>query len=254
MIKVIVHGCHGTMGKVLIDSAKDFDELEIVAGIDTKASDSSYSFPVFKSIDDYKNDCDVIIDFSLPSSLPSLLKGAKNKKAALILATTGFNEEDEELIKEYSKSIAIFRSANMSLGVNLMYDLLKIAASALKDTYDIEIIEKHHNLKIDSPSGTAYAMADAIDSVLDKPSNRVFGRHSKDDKREAGDIGIHSIRGGTIVGEHSVIFAGKDEILEIKHTAYSKQIFATGALKAALFLAYKSPGLYNMDDLIKSNH
>lgn len=250
MIDIILHGCNGKMGRVVTSVASADPDINLIAGIDRVPDAFDNPFPVYASLEECPHDCDVIIDFSLPQALPSLLEGALSKKSAIVIATTGLSHRDQEIIESYSKEIPIFQAANMSVGINLMYELIQKAAQVLGDSFDIEIIEKHHNEKIDSPSGTAYALADSINEVFLKSKNYVYGRHSNNDRRDPSDIGIHAFRGGTIVGEHSVIFAGNDEVIEVEHTAYSKQIFAVGAIRAAEYMAHRSPGLYNMKNVM----
>lgn len=249
MINIILVGANGKMGQVICRIADESSNANIVCGIDIN-TERKNSFPVYSSFSEVKEDCDVIIDFSHPSSLSSTLEYAINNNKAIVIATTGLSADQLLSIKDASEKIPVFFSANMSLGVNLIIQLAKKATALLEDNFDIEIIEKHHNLKIDAPSGTALAIADAINETCSQSNEYVYDRHSVRKKRSKREIGIHSVRGGTIVGEHDVIFAGNDEIIEIKHTATSKEIFAVGAVKAAHFLANKVPGLYNMDDLI----
>lgn len=251
MMRIIINGCNGKMGRVLSQIASEQPDIEIVAGIDRVTEANKNPYPVYSSLSECPLDCDVIIDFSVPQALSGLLEEAVKRNIPLIIATTGHSEKDLVQIEKASSKIPIFKAANMSLGVNLMYELVQKAAQALGDSFDIEIIEKHHNQKIDSPSGTAYALADAINKVFLGSKNYVFGRHSKNDRRSPAEIGIHAVRGGTIVGEHTVIFAGNDEVLEITHTAQSKHIFAVGALLAARFIVGKSSGIYDMQDLLK---
>ena len=250
MTNIIIHGCNGKMGQVIATMAAKQPDIKIVAGIDRSIDTFNNPFPVYASFNECPEDCDVIIDFSLPQALPSLLEGALSKKCAIVIATTGFAPKDLETIEAHSKEIPIFQAANMSIGINLMYQLIQNAAQVLGDSFDIEIVEKHHNEKVDAPSGTAYALADAINEVFLNSKNYIYGRHSKNDMRSPSDMGIHSIRGGTIVGQHTVLFAGNDEAIEIEHTAYSKQIFAVGALKAARYMAHRAPGLYNMKNVL----
>lgn len=250
MIKILIFGCGGTMGRVLADMAANDNDIEIAAGVDPFAKPADFSFPVYSQLGDCDKDVGVIVDFSRPESLGSLLDGAVTKKVPVIIATTGHSEEDKRRIQEASQSIPVFQTANMSLGINLMSDLLQKTAAVLGDQFDIEIIEKHHNLKKDAPSGTAYALAESINQAFLNSKNFVFGRHTTTDERNVLDIGIHAVRGGTIVGEHQVVFAGTDEIFELKHTAYSKQIFTAGALKAVRFIVNKSPGYYTMKEMI----
>ena len=250
MINIALVGVNGKMGQVICRIAEENESVQIVFGVDIN-TESRNGFPVYSSFDEAKEDCDVVIDFSHPSSLEKTLEYTVNNKKGLVLATTGLASEQMEKVREASKETAVFFSANMSLGVNLLIELAKKATSLLQDSFDIEIIEKHHNQKIDAPSGTALAIADAINEVCDKSNEYVYDRHSVRKKRSKNEIGIHAVRGGTIVGEHNVIFAGTDEIIEIKHTATSKEIFAVGAVKAAGFLYKKEPGFYNMNNLIE---
>lgn len=250
MIKIIIHGCNGKMGQVVASMATKQPDIQVVAGVDRVTDAYDNPFPVYSSLDQCTEECDVIIDFSLPQALPSLLDAAVKRNCALVIATTGFNQKEQETIVAYSKKIPILQAANMSVGINLMYQLIQKAAQVLGDSFDIEIIEKHHNQKIDAPSGTAYALADAINEVFLNSKNYIYGRHSKNDRRSPSDLGIHAIRGGTIVGQHTVLFAGNDETIEVEHTAYSKQIFAVGALRAARYMANRAPGLYNMKNVL----
>jgi len=249
MIRLILSGCSGKMGQVITSMVEQDDKFKIVAGFDIIDMGKN-NYPVFSDPEKCNIEADVLIDFSHHDALGKVLKFALEKKMPVIIATTGLSKNDEDAILKASKNIAVFRSANMSLGINLLQDLVKKAAMVLEGSFDIEIIEKHHNLKIDAPSGTALAIADSINSVLKEKQQYVFDRHSRRKKRSKNEIGIHTVRGGTIVGDHSVIFAGKDEIIEINHTALSKDIFASGALKAAEFMYGKKSGFYNMSDLI----
>ena len=236
------------MGRAIIESVKD--GCTIVAGVDVNASALSTGFPVYEKISDFPGKADVIVDFSHHSALPSLIEYAKATKTPIVLATTGHTDEELALIEESVNEIAIFRSGNFSLGINLLITLAKQAAKTLGTDFDVEIIEKHHNKKLDAPSGTALMIADAIASEREE-SEYVFDRHSERKARESKEIGLHSVRGGTIVGEHEAIFAGENEIVTISHSAASREIFATGALRAAVYLAKKEKGLYNMTDMIE---
>jgi len=251
MLKVIISGCNGKMGHVLAQMIEKQNDMEVVAGIDPNTDAYSQPFPVYPSPSSCKSKADVLIDFSHYSALPGILNFCIKQKTPLVIATTGLSIEDMQKIKEASDIIPIFQSANMSVGINVMVELAQKAAQAFGDRFDIEIIEKHHNQKLDSPSGTAYMIANTINKVFDDQKEYIYGRHGKSDKRKINEIGIHAIRGGTIVGEHTVIFAGEDEILEIKHTALSKNIFALGAIEAAKFIVNREKGLYNMNDLLK---
>lgn len=251
MKKILLNGCNGKMGKVIASSVLDREDCEIIAGIDI-SKDSNAGFPVYTSFNDFKNRADVIIDFSHPSSLNNLLKYATLSKTPAVIATTGLSPEQIEQINEASKEIAVFQSANMSIGISLLKDLAQKATRVLGGSFDIEIIEAHHNQKIDAPSGTALLLADAISQELETKPIYEFDRHSKRAKRDKNEIGIHAVRGGTIVGEHEIMFAGHDEVIKISHSAMSKEIFAVGALNAALFLCDKPCGIYNMSDFVAS--
>lgn len=254
MINILLSGCNGNMGQVITRLSEDFSGLKIAAGSDINNKIKN-SYPVFTSLNECDIKVDVIIDFSNPKAFNGLVEYAQERRIPLVMCTTGLSAEQISMLKnDVSKRIPVFFSANMSIGINLLIDLVKKAAKILEGQFDIEIIEKHHNLKIDAPSGTALAIADAINDTLNEKCEYTYDRHSKRKKRGKQEIGIHAVRGGTIVGDHSVIFAGKDEIIEINHTATSKEIFAVGALKASLFLANKKPGLYSMDDLIAESN
>lgn len=223
------------------------DEYNIVCGFDKE--ESFNGVPVYNNIEKISEKVDVIIDFSVPVATFEILKYARKNKVPIVIATTGFNKEELEKIEEYSKEIPIFRSSNMSLDINLMANIIQKVAQVLKDA-DIEIIETHHNRKIDSPSGTAILLADAINKVLEDKKDYTFDRMQKREKRSKNEIGFSSIRGGNIVGEHTVAFFGENETLEITHKAYSRQVFAEGALKAAKYIVGKQCGLYNMENLV----
>ena len=238
------------MGRVITECVEKRDNCEIVAGVDKVVVEAP--FPVVDDISKVNDDADVIIDFSHPSTLDSILEYATSKVLPVVLATTGYDNEQIDKINEYSKKIPVFFTYNMSLGVNLIADLAKRAAAVLSDDFDIEIVEAHHNQKIDAPSGTALMLADAITADLDNSYYYEYDRHSKRQKREKKEIGIHAIRGGTIVGEHQVIFAGRDEIVTLSHSARSKEIFATGAVNASIYMIGKSAGLYTMSDLVSA--
>ena len=248
MTKIIITGANGKMGKVVKSVIDGRDDCKIVAGVDIYGD--SADFPVYRTISDVKENADVVIDFSNPSLLDELLAYGKENKAALIIATTGYDEEQKKKIEQASKDSAIFFTYNMSLGINLLANLAKKATEVLGSGFDIEIIEKHHNQKIDAPSGTALMLADAICEVTSEPMKYEYDRHSKREKRTANEIGLHSVRGGTIVGEHEIIFAGRDEIITLSHSARSKEIFAVGAVNAAVFMKGKDAGLYDMSKLI----
>lgn len=250
MTRIILRGCNGKMGTVVTQMAEEDDAVDIVAGIDIgKGSERKY--PVFYSFEQCNVDADVIIDFSSPVNVREMLDYAVKKGIGAVICTTGFSKEDQKLIEDASKSVPILRSANMSMGINLIMKLVKQAAQVLADSgFDIEIVEKHHNKKVDAPSGTALAIADSINEAMNNRYEYVYNRTDIRAPRVKNELGISAIRGGTIVGEHEIIFAGIDEVIEIKHTAYSKAIFAKGAIQAAKFIAGKPPGLYNMNDVI----
>ncbi|MBO4485184.1 MAG: 4-hydroxy-tetrahydrodipicolinate reductase [Lachnospiraceae bacterium] len=250
MTRIIMRGCNGHMGRVIADLVKEDAAAEIVAGIDLTGQ-SDRPFPVYESLKDVKEEADVLIDFTSPKLLTELLKDAEELHMPLVLCSTGYTKEQIEEIKEASAKLPILRSANMSLGVNVLLKLVKAAAEVLgSEGYDIEIIEKHHRLKLDAPSGTALAIADAINDALPERYEYVYDRSGRREQRPKKEIGISALRGGTIVGEHEIYFAGTDEVIEIRHTAYSKAIFGKGAVAAAKFLAGREPGLYTMQDAV----
>ncbi len=250
MKNVLLCGANGKMGNVIRNCLAERDDLKIVAGVDVTENPSA-PFPIYHNAMDCKEKIDVIIDYSHPDSLDGLLSYALNKNIPIVIATTGYQKEQILKIKEAGEKIPVLFSFNMSLGINLLADLAKKAASFLGDQFDIEIVEKHHNRKIDAPSGTALLLADAINDAVDNEKTYVFDRHSVRKKREKKEIGISSIRGGTIVGEHEIIFAGHDEIITLSHTAMSREIFAVGSINAAAFLANcDKAGLYTISDLL----
>ena len=250
MVNVIMHGCNGKMGRVITNLVSQDNDIEIVAGVDAYTGiDNEY--PVFTSIKECTVKADVIIDFAVTSAIDNLLDYSVSAKTPVVICTTGLSAEQLEKVNEASKKVAVLRSANMSLGINTLMKLLKTATEVLANRgFDIEIVEKHHNQKVDAPSGTALALADCMNQVLDNQYDYTYDRSTVRQKRAKNEIGISAVRGGTIVGEHEVIFAGIDEVIEIKHTAYSKAIFAKGAIDAAKFLKGKEAGLYNMADVI----
>lgn len=248
-IKIILNGCNGKMGQVISRLAAEDDTVVIAAGFDV-ADTLHNDYPVFTQPDEFDGGADVIIDFSHPSAFEKIVDYAKRRSLPIVIATTGLSPEQKEAMQDAAKEIPLFFSANMSLGINLLISLAKKAASLLEGNFDIEIEERHHNQKIDAPSGTALAIADAISDTLSSPAEYVYDRHSARRKRKKSEIGIHAIRGGTIVGDHTVIFAGTDEVIELKHSAASKEVFAVGAIKAAKFLITKQAGMYNMEQLV----
>lgn len=251
MIRIIMHGCNGKMGQVISDLAAADAETEIVAGIDA-FDDGHNPYPVFRDIRKCGVEADCLIDFSVASAIDNMLDYCAEKGLPCVLCTTGLSAEQLEKVGETSGKVAILKSANMSLGINLLFRLLKEAAGVLAPAgFDMEIVEKHHNLKVDAPSGTALALADAINEVFDGGYTYVYDRSSRREQRPAKEIGISAVRGGTIVGDHDVLFAGTDEVLTFSHTAYSKAVFGRGALQAAKFLAGKAPGMYDMSHVIE---
>lgn len=249
MVKIIMSGCNGKMGQVITRLAEEEEDAVIVAGFDVRDTlDNPY--PTYTEPSEFDGDADVIIDFSHPDGLSGLIDYALRRSIPAVIATTGLSAGQVERLHQASAQIPIFFSANMSLGINLIIDLATRAAKILEGNFDIEIVERHHNQKIDAPSGTALAIADAISEVLSEYPAYVYDRHSTRKKRSKHEIGLHAVRGGTIVGEHEIIFAGTDEVIEIKHHAASKEVFAVGALRAAKYLMGKPAGMYSMKDLV----
>ncbi|MBR1816805.1 MAG: 4-hydroxy-tetrahydrodipicolinate reductase [Lachnospiraceae bacterium] len=250
MTKIIMHGCNGKMGQVITGLCKEDENVEIVAGIDV-VDNRDNGYPVFTDIETCDVAADVIIDFAAAAAVDKLLDYAKNKNIPVVLCTTGLSPNQINKVAETSKDVAILKSANMSLGINTIMKLLKEAANVFAPAgFDIEIVEKHHNQKVDAPSGTALALADSINEARNNEYEYIYDRSQVRKKRDTKEIGISAVRGGSIVGEHEVIFAGVDEVIEIKHTAYSKSVFAKGAIEAAKFLAGKPSGMYDMADVI----
>lgn len=249
MVEVILHGCNGRMGQMLSELISKDEEMKVVAGIEP-SGEAKNDYPVYKSFDELKETADVIIDFSTASAIDSLLDYCEKTHTPLVLCSTGLSEAQLDRIERLAKVSAVLVSANMSLGINVLLKLLKNVTKTLYGNgFDIEIVEKHHNQKLDAPSGTALALADVMKDELDDISYNL-DRSKVRKKRERNEIGISAVRGGTIVGEHEVIFAGTDEVIEIKHTAYSRAIFAKGAMSAAKFLKGKNAGKYSMSDVI----
>ncbi len=251
MVKIIISGCNGHMGRVVEALCGADPEVEVVAGFDILGN-TDHPFPVYTSPAMFDGCADAVIDFSSPAALNGLLDFAKARKIPLVLATTGYTPEQVAQIGAAALEVPLFRSANMSLGINVLLELVKKAAGVLGDSYDIEIVERHHRRKVDAPSGTALMIADAAAQSCGHETEYVYDRQSVRHSREKREIGISAVRGGTIVGEHEIIFAGHDEVMEIKHTALSRDIFASGAIEAAKFISTVStPGLYDMSFLIK---
>ena len=248
MIRVLINGCNGKMGQEVLNAINNNENFEVLNGVDIKEN-PEYNFPVYTSVSEIKEKPDVIIDFSVPVATMKILEYAKENKVPIVIATTGISNEEKQKIKEYSKIIPIFQSANMSYDINLMKKIVSEVAKNLNQT-DIEIVETHHNRKIDSPSGTALLLADSINNALDNKMEYNFNRFQNREKRKKNEIGFSSIRGGNIVGEHTVIFFGENESFEITHKAYSRGVFAEGALKGAEYIVGKENGYYSMDDII----
>ena len=249
MVKIAIAGANGKMGGVIARLAAERTDCKVVAGIDLNTAPNG-SFPIVKSPFDLPEKPEVIIDFSHPSALEDLLSYCKMNSVPAVFATTGYTEEQISAIKQAAEQIPVFFTFNMSLGINLLVELGKQAVRVLGGQFDVEIVEKHHNLKKDAPSGTAIMLAEAINKELGGKMNYVYDRHSVRKPREANEIGMHSIRGGTIVGEHDIIFAGHDEVITLSHSAGSKEVFAAGAVNAAVYLAGREKGLYDMSDLL----
>lgn len=250
MVKIIMHGCNGHMGQVISDIVEKDPDAEIVAGIDI-ADQGKNSYPVFTDIDACQVEADSIIDFSSAKATDKLLEYSAARQIPVVLCSTGLSQEQLAKVEETSRKVAVLKSANMSLGINTLLKLVQDAARVLAAAgFDMEIVEKHHRLKLDAPSGTALALADSINEAMDNQYHYVYDRSQKREKRDDKEIGISAVRGGTIVGEHEIIFAGQDEVIEFKHTAYSKAIFGKGAVEAAKFLAGKPAGRYDMSDVI----
>lgn len=250
MTKVIMNGCNGKMGRCITDICKNDPDIKIVAGIDVY-QDIQNEYPVFSSIQECNVEADVIIDFSTASAIDELLDYCEKNEMPVVLCTTGLSEEQLAKVSKVSQNTAVLKSANMSLGINTLMELLRKAALVFAPAgFDMEIVEKHHNQKVDAPSGTALALADSMNDALDKAYTYKYDRSTERVKRDKYEIGISAVRGGNIVGEHEVIFAGQDEVIEFKHTAYSKAVFAKGAVEAAKFLKGKPAGHYDMSDVI----
>ncbi len=250
MTRVIMHGCNGRMGQMITGIVANDPDVDIVAGVDV-SDHIKNNYPVFKSISECDAQADVIIDFANASAVDVLLEYAAGRQIPVVLCTTGLSEAQLEHMKQASEKVAILKSANMSLGINTIMKLLKEITPLLAESgFDIEIVEKHHNQKLDAPSGTALALADSVNEALGNEYEYVYDRSNRREKRPKKEIGISAVRGGSIVGDHDVIFAGMDEVVTISHTAYSRAVFGKGAVAAAKFLADKGPGMYDMSDVI----
>lgn len=251
MIKVLMHGCNGKMGQVVSRMVDETEGMELAAGVDRFLGREN-PYPVFESVEACDVPVDVVIDFSNAAAVDGLLDYCVNRQLPVVLCTTGLSEAQLEKVEKAAEQTAVLKSANMSMGINLLMKLLKDAAKVLAPAgYDIELVERHHNQKVDAPSGTALALADSVNEALDHEYTYVYDRSQYRKKREEKEIGISAVRGGTIVGEHEVIFAGMDEVIEFKHTAYSRNVFGKGAVEAAKFLAGKTAGMYDMSDVIQ---
>lgn len=250
MVRIIMHGCNGHMGQVISGLVEQDPAAQIVAGIDV-ADNGRNSYPVFTNMKECQVEADAIIDFSTAKAVDALLAYSVERQIPVILCTTGLSEEQLQKVEEASQKVAVLRSANMSLGINTLMKLIQDAAKVLATAgFDMEIVERHHRLKVDAPSGTALALADSLNEAMDNSYTYVYDRSSRREQRPDKEIGISAVRGGTIVGEHEVIFAGPDEVIEFKHTAHSKAVFGKGAIEAAKFLAGKPAGKYDMSDVI----
>ena len=250
MTRIIIHGCSGAMGRVVSELAQEMQDVQVLAGVDLNI-DAVFDYPVFPSLDVCDVEADVVVDFASAKAVDHLFDFCADKRLGLVLCTTGLSEEQIKKAEAAAEKTAVLRSANMSLGINTLFKLLREAAKVLAGAgFDIEVVEKHHNRKLDAPSGTALALADSINEAMEHAYHYEYDRTERRERRDPKEIGIHAVRGGTIVGEHEVIFAGQDEVVTFSHTAYSKAIFAKGALEAARFLTGRKPGLYTMADVI----
>lgn len=252
MTNVLIWGIGGRMGRTLLECLNKNEYTTAVGGIDKFANQADFNIPIFQNISDINIKADVIIDFSRAEAIYDILPYAKENKIPVVLCTTGYSELDLDYINEMSKELPLFKSSNMSIGINLLIDLVKKATNLLGENFDIELIECHHNVKVDSPSGTALTIAEAINEEMNNTLEFKFGRHDNNERRKKNELGIHAVRGGTVVGRHEVLFLGNDETITIKHEANSKAVFAEGAVKASIYMStIKTPGIYNMKNLIE---
>lgn len=249
MINILLCGCAGKMGMAVRNIVNARRDCQIAAGVDRVPV--QLDFPVYPDVRDVNVQADVVVDFSHPTALDSILQYCGANHTPAVLCTTGYSADQVRAVEEAAKELPVFYSRNMSLGINLLVELVKTAGSVLGEGFDVEIVEAHHNQKIDAPSGTALMLADAVNQARENNMKYTYDRHSQRKKREMGELGIHSIRGGTIVGEHQVIFAGRHEVITLSHSAQSKELFAVGAVNAAVFLAGRGPGLYDMGSLVR---
>lgn len=255
MISVLINGICGQMGRAVYAACQaQSGAFSVAAGVDVSGASEGLACPVYRDIDDVTQPVGVVIDFSVPASVPAVLRFAQSRAIPAIIGTTGLGEREMKLIRSASERIPVFQTGNMSLGVNLQLELIRLASSTLGADFDVEIIETHHRKKVDAPSGTALMLARAVSSGTADEIELVFGRHEKNKRRAQNEIGIHSVRGGTVVGEHQVQFIGTDEIIEITHRAFSKQVFAQGALRAAQFITGKQNGLYSMENVVNEHN
>lgn len=250
MTNIIIQGINGRMGKALCELIAAREDCRVVGGVDISAT--SGSVPVAASLEELGVSADVVIDFSMPEATKSALRYCEKHNMACVVCTTGLDEECLNLIEQASKQVPVFKSANMSMGINLLAELAQKAVQALGLAYDIEIVEKHHHNKLDAPSGTALLLADEINKVASEPYHYVYDRHAVRQKRDPHEIGLHAIRGGSIVGDHDILFCGPDEVITLSHSAGSRMVFANGAVNAAVFVSNQPAGLYDMKDLMKS--
>ncbi len=252
MTNVLIWGIGGRMGRTLLECLNKNEYTTAVGGVDKFANQADFNIPIFQNVSDINIKADVIIDFSRAEAIYDILPYAKENKIPVVLCTTGYSELDLDYINEMSKELPLFKSSNMSIGINLLIDLVKKATNLLGENFDIELIECHHNVKVDSPSGTALTIAEAINEEMNNTLEFKFGRHDNNERRKKNELGIHAVRGGTVVGRHEVLFLGNDETITIKHEANSKAVFAEGAVKASIYMStIKTPGIYNMKNLIE---